>query len=449
MQKAKENKTIQWVVDSGLCTGCGTCAAICTNSAISMCKSPKGIYIPKLKQEKCSQCGLCSDVCPGHSVDFNELNSMIFGEIPNDVYLGSYINCYIGHATNEKIRYDASSGGLVTALLIFALEEGIIDGALVTRMEEGNPLEPESFIARTKEEILSASKSKYCPVTANIALKQILHEDGKYAVVGLPCHIHGIRKAEMVSKKLRERIILHFGIFCGHTPNFKATDFVLWRNGIRRGDIVKMDYRGNGWFGGMSIVLKDGRSKFIPYFDYWDNGFGLYFFPRRCSLCKDGTCELSDISFGDAWLSELKNDKIGKSIFVTRSGIGESIVQSAKSKGIIEAVECASDKVIQSQANMLDFKKRKIISRFSVSNYFGKSVPVYNSISKPLKLGIIDYLSSLLFYFSVFVASKEHMWCLLSFYISLKRNLLGYASYCKNKIRNLFRIVNIIGGEKS
>jgi coenzyme F420 hydrogenase subunit beta len=46
----------------------------------------------------------------------------------------------------------------------FALEEGIIDGALVTRMKKDRPLEPEPFIARTREEIIEASKSKYCGV---------------------------------------------------------------------------------------------------------------------------------------------------------------------------------------------------------------------------------------------------------------------------------------------
>ena len=35
-------------------------------------------------------------------------------------------------------------------------------------MKKDNPLEPEPFIARTREEIIEASKSKYCPVPANI-----------------------------------------------------------------------------------------------------------------------------------------------------------------------------------------------------------------------------------------------------------------------------------------
>jgi len=74
-------------------------------------------------------------------------------------------------------------------------------------MKKENPLEPEPFIARTKEEIIEASKSKYCPVPANIALKEIMDSKSgeKFAVVGLPCHIQGIRKFEEVNKILKEK----------------------------------------------------------------------------------------------------------------------------------------------------------------------------------------------------------------------------------------------------
>ena len=49
-------------------------------------------------------------------------------------------------------------------------------------------------------EPVSATKSKYCPVPANVRIKKILRRNGKFAVVGLPCHIHGVRKAEMLNK---------------------------------------------------------------------------------------------------------------------------------------------------------------------------------------------------------------------------------------------------------
>ena len=175
--------------------------SVCPKLAIDVVKDEyKGIYVPKVKSETCDECGLCLRVCPGYCVDFEELNLRIFGTKPENVLIGNYITCYIGHATDRDIRYNSASGGVITALLIFALEEGIIDGALVTRTNQHEPLEPKVFVARNKHEIISASGSKYCPVPLNSGLKKILNEEGKFAVVGLPCHIHGIRKFEKIQK---------------------------------------------------------------------------------------------------------------------------------------------------------------------------------------------------------------------------------------------------------
>ena len=134
-QRLEREKTIEWVVKNRLCTGCSTCAGICPDDAIQVVIDQRnGIYIPKLDKEKCTKCGLCFEVCPGYSVDFKKLNQEIFGKQPEDILLGNYLNCYIGHATDYNIRYNSSSGGLVTALLIFALEEGLIDGALISKV---------------------------------------------------------------------------------------------------------------------------------------------------------------------------------------------------------------------------------------------------------------------------------------------------------------------------
>ena len=166
--------------------------------------------------------------------------------------MGSYLKCCIGHATESGVRYKASSGGVVTGLLIYALEHGIIDGALVTRMNKERPWEPEPFIAKTRDEVIEASKSKYCPVPANIMIKELLnaHEGEKFAVVGLPCHIQGIRKAEQIYKKLKARVVLHIGLFCSHTDTFWLTDYLL-----KSMDVQKTISRASiSWGGGRNHV---------------------------------------------------------------------------------------------------------------------------------------------------------------------------------------------------
>ena len=78
-----------------------------------------------------------------------------------------------GCVTDYDISFNSTSGGMITALLIFALEKVIINGALGITRNESSPLEPEPFIATNREEIIAAAKSKYCPMPTNIDLSHI------------------------------------------------------------------------------------------------------------------------------------------------------------------------------------------------------------------------------------------------------------------------------------
>jgi coenzyme F420 hydrogenase subunit beta len=418
------DKSIYTVVQDGLCTGCGTCVGVCPKDAIEMkINNSKGIYLPYLDQEKCNQCGVCLQLCPGYGVDFNQLNQEIFGRQPNEIYAGNYLNCYIGYATDYNIRYNSASGGLVTQLLIFALEQGIIDGALVTKMREDNPLEPQPFIARSKEEIISASKSKYCPVPANIALKEILKEDGKYAVVGLPCHIQGIRKAQLVNKKLRERIVLHLGIFCSHPTSFWGVKFILYKYGINQDDIARLDYRGEGWPGHMAIYHKNGTKKLIAFMDYNTYSWGLSFFcPMRCTLCFDQCCDLADISFGDAWVSEQINDNIGTSAIISRNIIGENLLKQAVAKGEITLRIVESNKVEDTKD-----KKGKYEARSFVARFLRKKIPEYRMVLPKSK--ITTYYDALKLYINILL-SRHHLWWLI--------DKLGYVDRLSYKLQMIW-----------
>jgi len=384
----------------------------------------RGIYLPVLDYEKCTDCGICSKSCPGYKVDFKGLSLKIFGRQPSskieDILLGNYLKCYAGYSTDYEIRYNSASGGLITQLLIFMLEEGIIDGALVTGMKDENPLEPKPFIARTKEEIISASGSKYCPVPANIALKHILHQKGRYAVVGLPCHIHGLRKAEQLIEKLRERIILHMGIFCSHADTFLETFYLLYRFKVKSNEVSKIAYRGKGWPGMLTIKLKAGSEINVPLHDWMRaHSYGL-FVPDRCLLCCDYSAELSDLSFADAWLPEFQNDRIGTSIIVLRTEMGEKILQKAVMSRRIEIKEIEGIKVAKSQ-KMMRFKKNSLSVRFLLFKAFAKKTPVYNT--ELLKPSLIDFPRSGIIFINKYIASKRYFWNFLEKFVNLQSPL--------------------------
>lgn len=416
--KIKNGKTIGSVVKDGLCTGCGTCVGLCPEEAVGMTIDySKGIYVPRLEEERCNQCGVCLAVCPGHTVDFKQLQIGIFGREPKNILLGNYANCYTGYATDPKIRYDSASGGLVTTLLIFALEEGMIDGALVTRMSKENPLEPEPFIARTREEIISAAKSKYCPVPANTILSEIIKEEGRFAVVGLPCHIQGVRKAEMVNKELKEKIVLHLGLFCNHIPSFLATEYILRNMRVKKQEVKKLDYRGEGWPGSMKIGLEN-REISISLSDYWESGFGSFFYPSRCLSCIDALSELADISFGDAWLPEFRDDKLGQSIVISRTGVGQQILERAMRQGAIALAEMDPTEIKQSQGILLRRRKAGANAHMSFLRSLHKKTPVYTA--ELLRPGIKDHLGSLRLYLRTHISTKRNLWGLMRMYILSK-----------------------------
>jgi coenzyme F420 hydrogenase subunit beta len=416
----RTNKTIEDTCNAGLCTGCGTCVGLCPNSAIHMSKI-RGVYVPEIDKKECNRCGVCFRVCPGHSVDFEKLNLMIFGKKQHKSLIGSYVDCYIGHSTDLKIRYNSSSGGLITGLLIFALNEGIIDGALVTRMSDARPLDPEVFIAKTADEIIGASRSKYCPVPVNIAIKYVLKKNGKFAIVGLPCHIEGIRKAEIINKELAKKIVLHLGLFCNHAPTFLATTYLLEKMNLKKEDVKKIDYRGEGWPGRISVTLKNGEKKSVKYFDpyYWGHVFNSYFFTSRCILCNDKVCELSDISFGDAW--HQSNSKIGESIVVSRNKIGEELLRKAAENREIDLKRINNRNVLESQG--LYLVKRRHKARILVFKKLGKEVPTYNQ--KILESKPSDYAAALLSYLRLSISSKPQLWRLLDIYPFLMTHIKG------------------------
>ncbi|MBI4286099.1 MAG: Coenzyme F420 hydrogenase/dehydrogenase, beta subunit C-terminal domain [Chloroflexi bacterium] len=406
-------KNISPIVRSKLCHGCGICQSVCPIAAITMIIGPESTYVPEVDENTCNSCELCLKICPGQSVDFGLLSQRFLGESPRDELLGNWNALYIGHANDQAVRYQGASGGAVTALLLYALEEGLIDGALVTRMKDSNPLIPEPFIARSKQDILAASRSKYCPTHFGSAFGQLIHQQGRFAVVGLPCHLHGIRKAERLNSKINGKIALHMGIFCAHSVSFKGTEFVLSSLGIEKARVREVAYRGAGWPGKFSVVTDDGVRYSLPYAFVFGQVFG-HFVPRRCLTCRDLTAELADISFGDAWLPELATDTIGTSMLITRSARGEEFIKKAIAKGVLTLTRMSRADAIRAQKGGYSFKNRAP-ARICVLKLLGKEVPNYALSVQPKSL--FDYVRA-----TKFLLEWKFEWYLLKGAI---RNLIS------------------------
>jgi coenzyme F420 hydrogenase subunit beta len=318
--------TVADVERAGLCSGCGVCAGLCPTGAIRMVEDVgAGVYEAHVDNSVCTRCGLCIRVCSGLGLDRSQAR-VPPGPEGSRGLLGECIACYVGAATDEAVRHRGASGGMVTAVVAHLLREGLVDGAIVTAPSGVTPLRPCAVVCRTVEEVERAATSRYCPVEMSHALQQALDVRGRYVVVGLPCHLGSLAKAQHVLPHLSETFPVLLGLLCGHTPSFHATAFILRQCGVASADVASISYRGDGWPGGVTIRTRDGRRVFHSHEALWRGPLGLLFFPCHCLSCPDHSALQADICFGDAWLPELAGEARGTSVVVARTALGQRIL---------------------------------------------------------------------------------------------------------------------------
>jgi len=387
-------KTVENVPASGLCTGCGTCAGICSVGAIEMRLDDGGNEIrPCVRADECTGCGQCLEVCPGTDVNFEQLNQDTFGAQPKDPLIGVVRATWVAHSTDEALRWRASSGGAATELCAFALDEKLIDGAVVVHTSADSPLRPVPVIATSRDELVAASGSKYCPVPVNSVLGRLRSRGGRYAILGVSCHVHGVRKAVYRDESLRKVVAYAFGLACGRLCGFFATEYYLQRRGIRLEDVAELRYRGEGWPGKISVTLKDGSSRVFPRRysarQFWqaarqNAAFGFqHFQPWRCLACCDRSAELADVSFSDPYLPRfMRTERTGRTLVVARSERGQKLVEAAGAARRLELEAISLEEMVRSHHGELRLRKA-LGAAFRASRLTGRGVPKYRWATPP------------------------------------------------------------------
>ena len=183
-----------------------------------------------------------------------------------DKYIGPHIGCKKGYGTNEGIRANAASGGMVTSLLCNLLKHGDIDGAWVTKTDFVNgELTYKTYVATTEEEIRDASSSVYMTIPLLKHIDVIKNFNGKVAVVMTPCMLRGLDAILKKDDALREKVVLKLGLYCSGTHSPKATTLSMEKSGIPSEDATRLYYRRGHWRGTSSVIYKDGSEKQFSY----------------------------------------------------------------------------------------------------------------------------------------------------------------------------------------
>ncbi len=271
------------VVFAGLCSGCGACAAVCPEDAIVVDE------LPRLVGE-CTDCGYCLYQCPRSFLDSEAVEKDLFGQLSRDT-LGWSEETVGVRAKGKKSREGTQDGGFVTALLSYAFEKGIIDGALVTGST--GEWRPVPLLVTSVEELKSASGSKYSN-SAVLSPLQEAKERGlkRLAVVGLACQIEGLRKIEYYpidAVGLMDRVEFTVALFC--KDNFLYTglmeDLIGEKYSVDLKKIKKIDIKGS------EVVVTVGRKALKIPLDEAE-----VYKREGCSVCSDFTSRISDFSVG-------------------------------------------------------------------------------------------------------------------------------------------------------
>lgn len=371
------SKNISFTTHYDLCTGCGLCKVSCPNKAISIIIH-NGSFLPVVSEDNCNKCGKCLKICPGIGVKLKELSLSKFveGGIKENIYIGRYLQCYTGYSNDPYLREKSASGGALSQFLIWLLEKNKIDGALVTCFDKDSPLKVRSFIARTKDEILTARGSKYAPVTLHGALNELKSaESGKYVVVGLPCHIHGLVKLMAIDKNLREKVYATFSLFCSGSQTFNYTDYLLKQYG---GDVKELNYLAYREGSPTGMVAKGCGFEFFKEYKKYNKPLGSTFYPRRCLLCVDMFGELADLSFGDIHCDNPNEAGTGINAVIVRAQKWLDLLNEAKIDGVLTINEISSERMLYKRT-MAPVKKGRNASFVELLRKLRLPIPEYDS----------------------------------------------------------------------
>jgi len=215
---------------------------------------------------------------------------------------------YLAHALDKKIRYNASSGGFVKAMLCYLLDSKQVDYAIITRTGgKDSPLKPETIITKSRKRIISPrTNSVYMVHNPFRGLE--LNESKRYAMVCLPCQ---------VEKAKCDFVIC---LTCNHAPLRSFTKEILSNLGVKTKEVVRIQYRGKGWPGYFTAYLKDGREVSTPSRDCWNTRHK----PKKCQQCQY-TGNGADLLVGDP----RKTDKLGETLVVCLTEKGHQAVLGA------------------------------------------------------------------------------------------------------------------------
>lgn len=328
------------IVDAGLCTGCGICAAVCRTNALRI----ENNVCSMDNIDKCINCRMCERCCPSYGYNLKNLYNDFFG-------------IYEGISLNNDIVSKATSGGAITQLLCNALEKKVVDKVVIVsktdNVEEGIC---KYIVTDSTIDVKSAAGSNYVVANIEKVLDQLLNSKKKYAVVALPCQLYGITQAAQKYSRLADAIKFKIGVLCGYTYQDECIDGLASICGEDSKNIKSViGWREDGLPGYTKLKKTNGEIVRIPFID--EHSIDVtYYSHKKCLLCKDCFADYADLVAGD--IGRGWSDR--KTLIITRTNIGEDIINALKDDIAIEKLSVAQLK--QTPLKFMEIEKRSKVT---------------------------------------------------------------------------------------
>jgi len=319
IQKIKKGwqELYEEVIQTGKCIYCGACGAFCANIKFDR---EKEVPFEDGSCKDMNTCrdgyGLCYNLCPKTESDIipiSLLDKWVFG-IKSERILGHYIDIKSAKLTQKAIEKLSSNAGPLTGLLYIAMENGLIDAAIIT--DKDSDFKPFPIIAESQKDLLKGVgyKPSQSP-TISLVGEAINKEHSDIAVVGTPCQIQALRKLQThptFDYEAYDLVTLAIGTFCTGTYYNKILSEIFLKNGIKDNEIEHIDTDKSNF---TLKIRTNNLVKEIPLNYLYENAIR-----KACFSCSDYTASFADISIGnfgseEGWNTVIIRTERGKQIF--------------------------------------------------------------------------------------------------------------------------------------
>ena len=326
-------------VREGLCIGCGYCGSL---DGMTMTKRSDGYFEPRAVNEVSDRTfQRIEAVCPGRNAGDVITPDASATEPTLDLMWGAFYDCMVGHSTDDALRRNGSSGGVISALAAWLIETSEVDGVVATFYDPSFPIGTVAAMVDSPERAAMSGGSKYSPAAPLSLLDDLRARDGRFAVIGKPCDIATLRRAMAAGDPVRDKIAYLLSFYCAGTPSDDGNRGVLdYMNAPGPDALKSFRHRGDGWPGSTRAIAKDGKEFTCTYNESWGKILRSHTH-KLCIVCPDGIGEQADLVAADAWYGTedgypVFEEADGRSLIMTRTPTGRDLLAKAREAGRIE-----------------------------------------------------------------------------------------------------------------